>query len=185
MNNFWFWSFTGRTRYILGRAVNIIGAYIRPWAYNSHACPMQCVWNSGCFPWGKRAAIVQCYPASATTTLPLCAVFSCFHTTDCEASFTTDGYGIFNVHTNLGTCRTHKGGSGTNKSAQVDLEGQKTVSYPAPPWDWGSNPGSSDLNSDSDHWATPPPSWATAQVSLLFWSQKQENTPLYCKIDFK
>ena len=37
-----------------------------------------------------------------------CAVFSCFHATDCEAhSFTNDGYGIFNVRTNVGACRTH------------------------------------------------------------------------------
>ena len=31
----------------------------------------------------------------------------------------TDGYnGIFNMHTNLGACRTHEGGLVTNKSAQ-------------------------------------------------------------------
>ena len=43
-----------------------------------------------------------------------------FHTTGCEAySFMTDGYGIFNVHTNWDACRTHEGGSGTNKSAQT------------------------------------------------------------------
>ena len=33
-------------------------------------------------------------------------------------SFTTDGYGIFNVRTSLGACHTHEGGSGTNKSEQ-------------------------------------------------------------------
>ena len=32
--------------------------------------------------------------------------------------FTTDGFGIFNVRTNLGACRTHEGGSGWNKSAE-------------------------------------------------------------------
>ena len=33
----------------------------------------------------------------------------CDHTTGCGASsFTTDGYGIFNVR-NLGACRTHEG----------------------------------------------------------------------------
>ena len=33
------------------------------------------------------------------------AVFLCDHTTGCEAySFMTDGYGIFNVRTNLGAC---------------------------------------------------------------------------------
>ena len=52
--------------------------------------------------------------------------------------FTMDGYGIFNMRTNLSVCRTHKGGSGTNKSAQeLTLEGQqkKTVPHPAPPGD--------------------------------------------------
>ena len=51
------------------------------------------------------------------------AVFLCVHITGCEASFTTDGYGIFNLHTHLGACCTHEGGSGTNnylfKSAQL------------------------------------------------------------------
>ena len=56
----------------------------------------------------------------------------CVAITDREAySFTTDGYGIFNVRTNLGACRTHervgvgggggrggRGGSSTNKFAQ-------------------------------------------------------------------
>ena len=46
-------------------------------------------------------------------------MFSCFHTSSCEAySFTTDGYGIFNVSTHLGACRPHEVGSDTNKSAQ-------------------------------------------------------------------
>ena len=48
---------------------------------------MQCVGNSGCFPQGKRAAIVRRHPAFF---FPLCAVFSCFHTTGCKAySFMT------------------------------------------------------------------------------------------------
>ena len=35
----------------------------------------------------------------------------CFHTTGCEAySFTIDKYGTFNMCTNVGACRTHKGG---------------------------------------------------------------------------
>ena len=41
---------------------------------------------------------------AAIQLFPPCVqyVFSCFDTTGCEAySFTTDGYGIFNVHTNL------------------------------------------------------------------------------------
>ena len=41
----------------------------------------------------------------------LCAVFSGFHTTGCEAySLATDGFGIFNMRANLGACRTHEGG---------------------------------------------------------------------------
>ena len=52
---------------------------------------------------------------------PLCVAFSCLHTNDFEPySSTTDGYGIFNVHTNLCVChtRTHVGGSGTNKGEE-------------------------------------------------------------------
>ena len=46
-------------------------------------------------------------------------VFSLSHTTGCEAySFTADGYGIFNVRTNLGPCRTHEEGR-----TRVDSEG--------------------------------------------------------------
>ena len=75
----------------------------------------------------------------------LCAVFSCFYTTDCEAnSFMTDGCGMFNMRTHLGACRTQEGGSGTKKSAQeLILRGQKIC--PAR----GLNPGSLDLKSDS------------------------------------
>ena len=41
----------------------------------------------------------------------VCAVFLCDHTTDCEVySFTISGCGVFNVCTNLGSCRTHEGG---------------------------------------------------------------------------
>ena len=81
----------------------------------------------------------------------LCAVFSWFHTTGCEAySFTTDGYGIFNVRTNVRACRRHEGGSGTNRyiiCTRVDSEGQQNCPSPCPTR--GSNPGPSDLNSDS------------------------------------
>ena len=67
----------------------------------------QCTGNSGCFPLGKRAAIVRRY---LTFLFTLHAVFSCFHT---EAySFTTDGYGIFNMRINVGACRTNEGGGG-------------------------------------------------------------------------
>ena len=61
---------------------------------------------------------------------PLCAAFSYFHATGCDAYyFTTDGYGIFNVRTNVGACRTHEGGSGINRSAQVDSEGQENYGF--------------------------------------------------------
>ena len=73
---------------------------------------------------------------------------ACFHTTRCEAySFTTDGYGIFNMRTSLGVCRTYEGGSGTNKSAQEGWHRgtQKLFLIPAR----GSNWGSLVLNSDS------------------------------------
>ena len=75
------------------------------------------------------------------------AVFSYFQTTGSEAySFTTDGYGIFNVRTTVGACRTHEGESGTNKSAQeLTWRDRKTALHPAPPVDQGS----SNLNSDA------------------------------------
>ena len=72
---------------------------------------MQCTGTSAdCFPQEKRAGIVQ----TATQLISpffLCAMFSCFYITGCEAyTFTTDGYGIFNVRTDLGACHTHQGG---------------------------------------------------------------------------
>ena len=48
----------------------------------------------------------------------------------------TDGYGIFNVHMNLSVCRTHKGESHTNNSAQeLTWSDRKTFSHPALPGD--------------------------------------------------
>ena len=86
------------------------------------------------------------------------AVFLCDPTTGCEAfSFTTDGYGIFNVCTNLGVCRTHKGGSGTNKSAQ-QLTRRDRKNSPCPTR--GSNPGSSDFNSEALTTELLPLSWS-------------------------
>ena len=73
--------------------------------------------------------------------------------------FTTDGYGIFNnMRTNLGVCRTHEGGSGTNKSAQeLTRRDRKTAPHPAPLWD-RTNPGSLDLNSGTLTTELRPPS---------------------------
>ena len=84
---------------------------------------IQCTGNSGCFSQGKASSHSTALYTQLFFLLFfffLCAVFSCFHSTGCEAySFTTDGYGIFNVRKNLGACRTHGGGSeGTSKSAQ-------------------------------------------------------------------
>ena len=65
----------------------------------------------GCFSWGKASSHSTALPRffSCLVFLPLWTVFSCFHTTSYEAySFTTDGYGIFNVSTNLGVCFTHE-----------------------------------------------------------------------------
>ena len=47
-------------------------------------------------------AQTQHMPGRVNTVLCQCAVFSCFHTTGCEAySFTSDGCGLFNVDPNL------------------------------------------------------------------------------------
>ena len=102
---------------------------------------VQCRDQAGCFPCGKPAATARRYPASSCF---LFTVFSCLHTTGCESySFTTDGYGIFNM-------RTHEGGSGTNESGKEltrkDRKNSLSVSpFPAR----GSNPGYSDLNTDA------------------------------------
>ena len=95
---------------------------------------MQCTDNSGCLPWGKREGTVRRYPAGFCFP---CAVFMCFRTSGCEAySFTTDGYGIFNVRTHLGACRTHEEGSDTNKPAQeLTRREKRTVPHPAQPGD--------------------------------------------------
>ena len=61
----------------------------------------------------------------------------CGRTTGCEAySFTTDEYWIFHVFTNLGSCRTHDGGSGTNTAAQeLTRRDRKPCPHPASPGD--------------------------------------------------
>ena len=110
---------------------------------------MQCTGNSDCFSRGKRAATVRCL---IHIFVFLCVAFWWLHTTGCGAySFTTNGYGIINVRTNLGTCRKHKGGGGggggeekkdvegesvTNKSVQeLTRRDTKSVAHPAPPGD--------------------------------------------------
>ena len=68
-------------------------------------------------PRGKRAAIVLRYPA---LFFPCVQCFCVSKPPAVRPTFflTTDGYGIFNVRTNLGACHTHEGRSDTNKSAQ-------------------------------------------------------------------
>ena len=75
--------------------------------------------------------------------------YFCDHTTGCVAyDFTADGYGVFNVRTNLCVCWTREGGVRHKRvCTRVDSEGQKSRSSPCPAR--GSNPGSSDLNSDA------------------------------------
>ena len=60
--------------------------------------------NWGCFPGGKRAAAVQFLSTQLFFSLLMCAMFCVIimRATGREAySFATDGYGIFNVRTNL------------------------------------------------------------------------------------
>ena len=79
---------------------------------------MQCIENPGCFPRGKRATIARRYIASffggeGGGVGVLCAACLCVHATGYEAdSFTTDGYGIFNVSTHLSAWRLRGGGAG-------------------------------------------------------------------------
>ena len=69
----------------------------------------------------------------------LCAMFLCFSYHRLWGLHFYDRwiwYGIFNVHTNLGACCTHKGGSGTNQSAQeLTRRDRNTDPYPAQPGD--------------------------------------------------
>ena len=139
-------------------------SYIR---WDNFLVPMQCTGNLGCFSQGKLAAIARCY--AALGFFPLWAMFLCLHTTGSEAySFTTDRYGIFNVRTNLGACCSHEGGSGTNKSAQ-ELTQRDRKNCPSSCRTWGSNPWSSDLNSDSltTDWATSPVTCCCCSIPQL------------------
>ena len=76
-------------------------------------------------------------------------MFSCFHTTSCEAyTLSRQMDGIFNVCTNLGACCTHEKGVIGHKQVciRVDSMGQKKLPLTRPSQGRGSNPGSSDLN---------------------------------------
>ena len=80
----------------------------------------------------KRSLLLKSSCSTAPPSFgffPLCAVFSCFDTTGCEAySFATDGYGIFMAMHVKGGVR-HK--QVCAKVVSVDSEGQKTVPQPA------------------------------------------------------
>ena len=101
---------------------------------------MQNTGNWGSFPQGKRATTVRNYPAPPLPPhpppRPLCAVVSCCHTTGCKAyTFTTDGYGSFNVRTQTNMHKNWFGGTETNWLSPCPAS--------------GSNLGFSDLNADS------------------------------------
>ena len=105
---------------------------------------MQCTGHSGCFPQGKRAAIVRRFPGAPPTPLPVCKVLVFpYHRLLRQmdmGSLTCAQIRVRAVHTKGGQAQTslRKG---------VDLEGQKKCSSPCPTR--GSNPGSLDLNSSS------------------------------------
>ena len=94
------------------------------------------------------------YGATQTFFLSLCRVFviPCHRLYCKDYSFTTYGYGIFNVRTSLGACSTHerrgwRGDRHKQVCTRVDSEGQKNCASPCPAR--GLNPGSSYLNFDS------------------------------------
>ena len=63
-----------------------------------------------------------------TIPLPLCAVFSFFHTTGCGAySFTADGYGIFNVRTKCGYAMYTRKGARHKVCTRVDSGGTEKL----------------------------------------------------------
>ena len=87
----------------------------------------------------------------ASNTVTTCRPVSC------EAySFTADGYGIFNVRTNLGVCCMREGGVRHKQvCTRVDSEGQeKLPHHPDPPGDRAQ--GSGIWIPALHHWATPP-----------------------------
>ena len=81
----------------------------------------------------RPTVLLQMDMGSLTSTRFWVRAVQCDYTTGCEAySFTTDGYEIFNVRTNLGACSTHEGGSDTNKSAQELTRGTEKLSLTLP-----------------------------------------------------
>ena len=102
----------------------------------------------GIFPWEIQVAFPKdsqlqqgcaaAQPKLIASLVVVYAVFLCDHTTGCEAcSSTTDGYGIFNMHTSFGACCTHTNGRQTQMSLHKSwLRGiEKRVPHSAPPGD--------------------------------------------------
>ena len=107
--------------------------------------------NPGRFSRGKPAATELRYPTVHNYLPSVCTICVCDHTTVRPNLFRQmDTGSLTYAHINVGACRAHVEGSGTNKAAQerVDSQGQiKKLRSPCPAR--GSNPGYSDLNSDA------------------------------------
>ena len=112
-------------------------------------CPNAMHGKFGMLSLGKASSHSAALPRSLLLFF-LCVVFSCLRTFHCEAySFTTDGYGIFNMRANLGACYAHEWGSCRHKQVckRGDSEGQKNCVSPR--LARGLNLGSSDLNTNA------------------------------------
>ena len=96
---------------------------------------MQYTDNLGWFPKGKSAAVVRHYPAFCVFLL--CTVFSCLHTTGCEAySFATDGYGILTcVQMWVRAIHTKGVQAQTSMRQEVTWRDRKTAPHTALPGD--------------------------------------------------
>ena len=103
-----------------------------------------CCPNRNFFPWEIRVAFPEeSQLRQSRATLPelmtslVSAVFLCDHTIGCEAySLRPMEMGYLTCAQMWVPCRTHKGGSGTNNSAQeLTRRDRKTAADPAPPGD--------------------------------------------------
>ena len=89
-------------------------------------------------------------------------------------SFTTDGYGIFNVRTKLGTCRTQEGGPGTDNWAQELNRRDRKITVPHPASSGDRTQGLQIwISTLYNHWATSPRIYETnsaLSTSYMLWS---------------
>ena len=100
---------------------------------------IQCRGECGRLSPGKASSHSTALPSRFCFFLPY---VQCFHPTGCEAySFTTGGYGIFNVRTNVGGVPYTRRGvrSGTNKPAEEWTLKTWSSHFPIS-IQWGSNP---------------------------------------------